>query len=86
MKGRGTRKEKDMAKLKRFGEIAVDKGFCTDDQVERALKLQQEEENASEQRRLIGLILLAEGFISNAQLIEMLRLMDTEAKLQTETD
>ena len=75
-----------MVKLKRFGEIAVDKGFCTNDQIERALRIQNEEERANVQRRLIGLILLAEGFISNAQLIEMLKIMDTEAKLGTETD
>ena len=75
-----------MAQLKKFGEIAVDKGFCDENQVERALRIQKEEIETGQQRRLIGLILLSEGFISNSQLIEMLKTMDAEAKLQTESD
>jgi len=70
-----------MAKLKRFGEIAIERGWTTESQVEKALAIQKKEDEAGEKHRLIGIIMLAEGFISTTDLISTLKKMDSEKKL-----
>jgi UDP-glucose-4-epimerase GalE len=65
----GTRK-------KRFGELAVDAGFVVADKVEKALAIQRERDGIGESHKLLGLILLEMGAISNEQLIDTLQQMN----------
>jgi hypothetical protein len=57
----------------RFGVIAVDKGFITAEQLTDALRIQVTEELERHEHRLIGAILLDMGFISNAQIGEVVK-------------
>jgi hypothetical protein len=58
---------------KRFGILAVEKGFITADQVIEALKIQVMEDVEKGKHRLIGLILLEQGLISLSQIEEVLQ-------------
>jgi predicted transcriptional regulator len=62
---------------KRFGVIALEKGFVTADQVVDALKTQVEEDLSSGTHRLIGRILLEKQAITFSQLDEVLVTMET---------
>ena len=73
-----------MPKGRRFGEIAIEKGYVTESQVERALAVQERVDEEGGEHRLIGLVMLSEGYISTTQLIEMLKIMDAERKLSEE--
>jgi len=64
---------------KRFGVIAVEKGFVTIEQVAEAMKVQIIEDMGKGSHRLIGAILLDHGFISNAQVNEVLNVLDITA-------
>jgi hypothetical protein len=57
---------------KKFGEIAVEKGFVSEHDVEKALLLQArlKQEGCSE---LIGMIMLKNDMLTNEQLIEILK-------------
>jgi hypothetical protein len=57
---------------KRFGTIAVEKGFVRKEQLAEALKTQVMEEIEQGQHRLIGTILHEKGFIAFPQLQEVL--------------
>ncbi len=57
---------------KRFGTIAVEKGFVTKDQLADGLKTQAMEELEQGRHRLIGSILHEEGFMTFSQLREVL--------------
>ena len=57
---------------KRFGNIAIEKGFITSDQLVKALNLQVQEEVDNGSRRLIGQILLELNLISAEQIKEIL--------------
>ncbi|MGD8948816.1 MAG: hypothetical protein PVG44_10340 [Desulfobacterales bacterium] len=57
---------------KRFGAIAVEKGFITEDQLFQALKIQAKENLAEGKHRLLGQILLEEGLITTQQIEEVL--------------
>ena len=57
---------------KRFGNIAIEKGFITSDQLVTALNVQVQEEVDSGSRRLIGQILLELNLISAEQIKEVL--------------
>ena len=57
---------------KRFGAIAVEKGFITEDQLFQALKIQAQENLAEGKHRLLGQILLEEGLITTPQIEEVL--------------
>ncbi|MBW1702034.1 MAG: hypothetical protein JRJ11_01005 [Deltaproteobacteria bacterium] len=61
---------------KRFGVIALEKGFVTADQVVDALKTQVEEDLLSGTHRLIGRILLEKQIITLSQLDEALSSME----------
>jgi len=61
---------------KRFGVIALEKGFVTADQVVDALKTQVEEDLSSGTHRLIGRILLEKQIITLSQLDEVLSSME----------
>ena len=60
----------------RFGQIAVSRGFCTLKDVDRALRIQQEQDQRGEKHRLLGIIMTGEGILSTAQLIEILKAYD----------
>lgn len=59
-------------KTKRFGEIAVDKGFASKEDVKKALKIQEDLKSEGE-HVLIGIIMLTNEMLSNEQLIEILK-------------
>ena len=61
------------AKPTRFGEMAVARGYCTPKDVDRALKLQHEQDERGEKHRLLGILMIQEGLLSTAQLIEILK-------------
>lgn len=55
-----------------FGEIAVRKGFCARSDIRRALCKQRSLRRRGE-HKLMGMIMLEQGAIDNAQLISILR-------------
>jgi hypothetical protein len=57
---------------KRFGVLAVEKGFITADQVVEALRIQVLEDIERGGHRLIGRILLEKGQITLSQINEVL--------------
>jgi hypothetical protein len=57
---------------KRFGSIAVEKGFITTEQLVDALETQARENVEDGQHRLIGQILLAKGYLTESQLDEII--------------
>jgi hypothetical protein len=57
---------------KRFGALAVEKGYITLDQLIKAMNIQIFENLQEEKHRLIGEILLEEGFITKEQIDEVL--------------
>ena len=63
----------------RLGELAVQKGYCTPEQVENALKIQREQHAAGRARTLSGIIMVQNGIISTGQLIDLLRDYDEES-------
>ncbi len=56
-----------------FGEVAIRLGFVRRQDVERALRIQEEEVAARKPHRLLGIVMLQEGMLTGAQLIEILR-------------
>ena len=60
---------------KRFGMVAIEKGFITFEQLNEALKIQVEEELESGNRRLTGQILQDKGYITNRRIDEVLMSM-----------
>ena len=61
---------------KLFGEMVLHKGYADRETVAQALKIQQEQEDAGQPRRLLGLIMLTEGMIDNFQFIDLLKDLD----------
>jgi hypothetical protein len=57
---------------RRFGVIAVEKGFITADQVVEAIKIQVDEDVEKGRHRLIGRILLEQGLMTLSQIDEVL--------------
>lgn len=57
---------------KRFGTIAIEKGFITQEQLFEVLKIQVAEELEGDGRRLVGQILYDKGFITPDQIDEVL--------------
>ena len=66
-------KEKDD---KTFGDVAVEKGFITEDQLEKALKIQTDDACSTRKRRPVGRILINEGFMTLQQVGEVLKLLE----------
>ena len=60
---------------KRFGMIAVEKGFATTKEIIDALAIQIEEEQSEGMHRYIGQILLESGTMDAPQLLEVLETM-----------
>ena len=61
---------------KRFGVIAVEKGFITEGQLGEALTIQSKENVEEGKHRLLGRILLEQGLITDSQLDEVLETMN----------
>ena len=61
---------------KKFGTIAISKGFITKDQLIEGLARQVEEDLAEGKHRPIGAILFGLGYLPKAQAIEVLRNMN----------
>lgn len=55
-------------------------GFVTADQVKQALDIQHKEDAAGKTHRLLGIIMLGEGYLSSEELIQMLRHYQAERK------
>ena len=60
---------------KRFGTIAVDKGYINEDQLIKALEIQAKENVMESKHRLLGQILLDEGLLTTTQVDEILETM-----------
>jgi len=60
---------------KRFGVIAVEKGFITKERLFEALKIQIEEDLQKKKHNLIGLILIKLGYLTHDQADEILLAM-----------
>jgi hypothetical protein len=60
---------------KRFGAVAIDKGFITLENLIEAMKIQILENLDGSDHRLIGQILWEEGFIDSEQINEVLKSM-----------
>ena len=60
---------------KRFGSYAGDKEFITGDQLAEALAIQARENVEEGKHRLLGQILLDQGFITASQIDEVLATM-----------
>ena len=58
---------------KRFGVVAVEKGFITEADVLDAMKVQVQEDISSGKHKLIGRILLERKRITQAQIDEVLK-------------
>ena len=65
-----------MPKYEPFGQVAVKMGFCSQEDVEKALEIQKGLPAQGKEHRLIGLILLESGALSTTQLIQILRYYD----------
>ena len=65
---------------KRFGTLAVQKGFITVDQLFEAIEIQVKEDLEQGKHRLIGTILFEHGFITVLQIDNVLKSMAKESK------
>ena len=61
---------------KRFGVLAVGKGYVTPDEVIEALRIQVMEDVEKGKHRPIGVVLLEQGLITTSQLIDVLEAME----------
>ena len=61
---------------KLFAEMAVQKGYCSEEDVAEALAKQAEMEDHEQHHKMLGLILLQEGMIDNTQFIDLLMELD----------
>ena len=61
---------------KRFGTIAVDKGYITDEQLVKGLEIQAKENVMEGKHRLLGQIFVDEGLLTEAQVDEILETMN----------
>ena len=60
---------------KRFGAVAIDKGFISLEQLFEAMKIQISENMGGGEHRLIGQILWEKGYITSEQINEVLKNM-----------
>ena len=58
---------------KRFGVVAVEKGFITSDELVNALTIQVQEDIEMGYHRLIGKIFLDQGIMSGKQISELFK-------------
>ena len=65
---------------RRFGFIAIEKGFIKADQLYEALLKQRAQETGGAERRPLGMILKDLGYLSISQVNEILQTLQYEAK------
>ena len=61
---------------KRFGMIAVEKGFVTPEQIFEAIEIQVKENMEQKKHRFIGTVLVEQGYMRHSQIQEVLKAMD----------
>ena len=71
---------------KRFGVIAVEKGYCSAEQFIEALKIQVMEDFNKGKHRLVGRILLEQGVMNLEQINDVLVLLGKGLPLLKESD
>lgn len=69
---------------KRFGVLAVERGFVTADQVIEALRIQVTEDMYRGKHRVIGRILLEQGIMTLSDIDEVLGLLEKRLPLLKE--
>lgn len=62
----------------RFGMIAVNKGYITKDQLIRALTIQAQENFEESKHRLLGQIMLSEGYLSPEQIDDVIETLNNQ--------
>ena len=67
-----------MPKKGLFGEIAIKKGFVTEEQVKMALEVQKEMDAIGEKHKLIGVIMLELGMLTSEQILEILKTFEKD--------
>ncbi|MFH1707108.1 MAG: hypothetical protein ABIF71_04235 [Planctomycetota bacterium] len=65
---------------KKFGEIALERGYITRTEVEKALTIQKRK-RVNGVHELIGIIMLKAGMLTNDQIIDILRFYEHEEDL-----
>ena len=70
---------------RRFGFIAIEKGFIKADQLYEALIKQRAQETGKTERRLLGMILKDLGYLSISQINEILKILQHEAESRRST-
>ena len=65
---------------KRFGEIAVGKGFITVDQLEEALTIQKENALTGLDHRFIGSVLFRRGYMTIEQVVAVLTVLQSKSE------
>jgi hypothetical protein len=61
---------------KRFGQVAVEKGFLDEEQIHEALEIQAREKEEKGTHRLVGAILVDLGYLTEEQKDEILETMN----------
>ena len=61
---------------KRFGDYAVESGYCSRDDVDRVVEIQRDLAERGHPRMLIGLVMVRYGIITNGQLIDVLKTLE----------
>lgn len=69
---------------KRFGIVAIEKGFVKPNEIVDALKIQVKEDVETGRHRLIGRILLEQGKLSMSQIDEVLEILGKRLPLLKE--
>ena len=65
---------------KRFGMVAVEKGFVSSEQVVEAIAIQVEENLEQKKHRFIGTVLVEQGYMRHSQIQEVLTSMDIPSR------
>ena len=60
---------------RRFGIVAVEKGFVSPEQLREALEIQVTENIEKRKHRFIGTILVDQGYMKHSQISEVLKAM-----------
>jgi len=68
-----------------FGEVAIKLGFITRRELKSALETQERRIHKGEKRHPIGMIMIEQGLIDTAQLIQILRYYEKKRATSTES-
>jgi hypothetical protein len=61
---------------RRFGIVAVEKGFVSPEQIRKALEIQVTENVEKKKHRFIGTILVDQGYMNHSQISQVLKAME----------